>query len=245
MSLATLPRIVSPADYPESDGKPMAETDLHLEEMLALIAILQDRYRDAPEVYVAGNNFIYFDEGNPGARLSPDVYVVFGAPKRLRRTYKLWEESRAPAFVLEVSSRQTWPEDEGNKKAICARLGVAEYFLYDPEGDYLEPPLQGFRLEKRAYLPLPMDNEGRLFSQALGLKLRLDNGRLQLIEAASGERLLRPQDAYAARREAEARATAAEQAARREEEARLTAEAELARLRAELERLRGAQSGQD
>jgi Uma2 family endonuclease len=219
MSLDTLPRVTTSVDYPESDGEPMAETDLHLEEMIALIAILQNRFRDAPDVYVAGDNFIYYEEGNPDARFSPDVYVVFGVAKRLRRIYKLWEEGRAPAFVLEVSSRKTWPEDEGNKKAICARLGVAEYFLYDPEGDYLEPPLQGFRLAKRAYAPIQPDEQQAVTSQTLGLKFLLENGRLQAIDSASGERLLRPREAYAALREAEA---------------------ELARLREELEQLRGS-----
>jgi Uma2 family endonuclease len=241
MSLATLPRTVSPVDYPESDGEPMAETDLHVEEIAALLEMLKDRYRDAPDVYVAGNNFVYYEEGNPEARFSPDVYVVFGVPKRPRRTYRLWVEKRAPAFVLEVSSRKTWLEDEGNKKAIYARLGVTEYFLYDLGRDYLDPPLQGFRLDKRVYVPIPAEDQPAVLSQTLGLKFLLENGQLQVIDPTSGERLLRPREAYVAlrheetaRRDAEARAAAAEETARRD--------AELARLRAELERLRGSSS---
>lgn len=61
------------------------------------------------------------------------MFVVFGVPKRQRRVYKLWEEGARPAFVLELSSRGTWVEDAGNKKALCARFGVQEYFLFDPE----------------------------------------------------------------------------------------------------------------
>ena len=36
--------------YPESDGQPMAETDLHRNEMYDLIHALRRRYRDVPDV---------------------------------------------------------------------------------------------------------------------------------------------------------------------------------------------------
>ncbi len=217
MATTTLPKIAPRVEYPESDGEPMAETDLHRDEMAALIVTLQDRYRDAPDVYVAGNLFVYYAEDDPDARFAPDVFVVFGVPKRQRRIYRLWEEKRAPAVVIEVTSRKTWLEDAGNKKILCARLGVAEYFTHDPAGEYLSPPLQGFRLEGSDYRPIPPDVDGALVSEALGLKLQLENGRLRLIDPASGVRLLRPEEAMQAHREAEA---------------------ELQRLRAELDRLR-------
>jgi hypothetical protein len=115
-------------------------------------------------------------------------------------------------------------EDEGNKKALCARLGVAEYFLYDPEGEYLTPPLQGFQLKGKQYQPMPVDADGALVSKVLGVKLQIEGGQIQLIDAATNERLLRMEDLQQARREAEARAAAAE--------------AELQRLRDELKRLK-------
>ena len=49
-------------------------------------------------------------------------------------------------FVLEVTSDTTQKKDLGDKKAIYQRLGVDEYFLFDPLGDYLKPRLQGYRL---------------------------------------------------------------------------------------------------
>lgn len=231
MSRLVFPTVVERVDYPESDGEPMAETDLHRDEMAETIDTLKDRYRDAPDVYVAGNLFIYYEEGNPAARFAPDVFVVFGVPKRQRRTYRLWEEKIAPAVVFEFTSRETWLEDRGNKKALCASLGVAEYFMCDPAGEYLRPPLQGFRLEGREYRAIAPDAEGMLFSETLGLRLNLDGGRLSLVDPATGARLLRSEEAREAHRQAEARAAA-------EQEARRRAEAELNRLRAELDRLR-------
>jgi len=112
-----------PVVYPESDGKPMAETDLHFDEMVALRDALEDRYRGDANVYVAGNNFLYYEEGNLKACLSPDIYVVKGVAKHQRRYFRLWEEAGGPCFVIELSSRSTWLEDIRRKKIIYRRLG--------------------------------------------------------------------------------------------------------------------------
>ncbi len=128
-SLATGTRVVY---YPESDGKPMAESDLHRDEMLDLIARLQARYADAPDVYVSGNLLLYYKEGDPRAAVAPDVFVVQGVPKGLRRIYKLWQEGVPPAVVIEVTSRKTRQEDLLTKRALYAHLGVTEYFCTIP-----------------------------------------------------------------------------------------------------------------
>jgi Uma2 family endonuclease len=214
-----------PVHYPETDGEPMAETDLHRDEMADTIALLKRRYRDDPMAYVAGNLLIYYEEGNPAARFAPDVFLVLGVPKRRRRIYKLWEEKRAPSFVLEVSSRGTRLEDKGTKRELCAELGVSEYFLFDPEADYLKPPLQGFRLQGGRYEPIA-DDAGRLRSEVLGLLLARDvEGRLRFVDPATGAQLLRIDE------RAEHEATRANREAARAD----AAEAEIARLRALLE----------
>ncbi|NOG34207.1 MAG: Uma2 family endonuclease [Chloroflexi bacterium] len=175
----------------------MGETDWHRKAMMALIEMLEARYRDRQDVYVSGNLFVYYEKGKPSSVFAPDAFVVFGVPKRERRTYKLWEEGgKAPDVVFEVSSESTSLEDEGSKKVICRRLGVSEYFLYDPEQAYLEPPLQGFRLTNGRYQLLTPDANG-LYSQQLDLYLRLEGQQLRLIDAATGEHLLMPQEAQA------------------------------------------------
>jgi Uma2 family endonuclease len=227
MTAAVQPGFPFPVEYPETDGEPMAETDLHRDEMFDAIAALKHRYRNDPMTYVAGNLLIYYEEGNPAARFAPDVFVVFGVPKRRRRIYKLWQERRAPAFVLEVTSRGTRLEDKGNKRELCAELGVLEYFLYDPEADYLKPPLQGFRLVAGSYEPIFPEAKGMLRSEALGLKLILEEERLRFIDGATGAPLLHVE-------EREARADEAEQArARAEQEKRARARAEQEKREAE------------
>jgi len=188
---------IKPVHYPESDGKPMAETDVHRREMFDLIGTLDDRFRDAPDVYVAGNLFLYYAEGNPRKVVAPDVFVVKGVPKGNRRIYKLWEERHAPCLVIELTSDSTRQEDLEAKKECYARLGVEEYFLHDPLGDYLEPPLQGLRLEEGRYRQIVPAPDGSLEIRTLGLRIRKEGEQSRLIDAATGESLLRPEEAYA------------------------------------------------
>ena len=204
--------------YPESDGKPMGETDVHIDALIYLREALRDYFRDDPQMYVAGNMLLYYEEGNPAACVAPDVFVVQGVAKGERRTYRLWDEGQPPAVVFEITSRGSRLEDLGTKRAVYAMLGVQEYFLYDPLGEYLRPPLQGYRLQEGEYQRLLPGPEGQFVSQVLGLELRLENGCLRVFNPATGERLLTPAEALVARR---------------------TAEAELEQLRAELVRLRG------
>lgn len=39
--------------------------------------------------YVAGNLFVYYEEGDPTQVVAPDVFVVKGVPRQKRRTYKV------------------------------------------------------------------------------------------------------------------------------------------------------------
>jgi len=211
--------------YPESDGKPMGETDVHIDALIYLREALRDYFRDDPQMYVAGNMLLYYEEGNPSACVAPDVFVVQGVAKGERRTYRLWAEGQPPAVVFEITSRGSRLEDLGTKRAVYAMLGVREYFLYDPLGEYLRPPLQGYRLQEGEYQRIPPGAEGGFTSQALGLELQLEDGRLRVFNPATDELLLTPAEALVARRS--------------EASARRTAEAELERLRAELARLRG------
>ncbi|PYQ56362.1 MAG: Uma2 family endonuclease [Acidobacteria bacterium] len=176
--------------YPESDGQPMAETDLHLDEMVDLIHALRRRYRHVPDVYVTGNLFFYYAKGDPRSVVAPDVFLVYGVAKRKRRTYKLWEEGRVPSLVIELTSDSTKDEDLSKKKLCYESLGVEEYFLHDPFGDYLDPTLQGFRLMNGRYRPIDPEPDGSLRSLATGLILQVEGTRLRLVDAVTGERLL-------------------------------------------------------
>ena len=100
------PSLAAEIHYPESDGQPMAETQLHQEWMVRLIDILRVRYAEE-QVYVAGNMFLYYIEGEAGACVAPDVFVVKGIAPISRRIYQLWIEGHPPNVVFETTSAAT------------------------------------------------------------------------------------------------------------------------------------------
>src|SRR4051794_6365212 len=103
MSTAPKSRLVRPVDYPTSDGKPMAETDLHRQDMVDLIETIDDHFAADPNVYVTGNLLLYYEEGNPRKSVSPDVFVVRGVPKLPPRDYYLlWLEGKPPELAIEI-----------------------------------------------------------------------------------------------------------------------------------------------
>ncbi|MGH7598668.1 MAG: Uma2 family endonuclease [bacterium] len=232
-------------EYPDGDGKPMAETAPHVWQIFYLLFTLDFWFRAREDVYVGANMFLYYQKGHPKKRIAPDVFVARGVPKEWRRSYKLWEEKQAPQVVFEITSPKTQEEDFGRKRLLYSRLGVTEYYLFDPYGKYLNPPLRGYKLVDEEYVPqavetpaVPTSNgkevtQGwRLTSEQLNLELwAMPTNQakkpyiLRLYDSATGEWLVEPSQALVERevlkrkmREAEARA---------------------ARLEAELEKLRG------
>lgn len=203
---AVAPRVI---EYPSSDGRPMAETPVHRDAMIDAILVLAKHFAKRPDVYVSGNMLLYYVEGEPRKCVAPDVFVVVGASRdEDRDTYLLWREPKAPDFVLEVTSKSTRRNDQVTKRTLYESLGVAEYFLYDPRAEYLNPPLQGFRLHRGRYVPLevtwPADGAPTLHSEVLGLSLHLRGQALRLHDPATGKDFLTPMEEAAARKAVEA-----------------------------------------
>ena len=134
----------------------MAETETHLRDMIDTIQVLDDHFADRPDVYVCGNLLLYYEEGNPRKHVFPDVLVALDVPKKPNRDYYLvWKEGKAPDLVVEITSKLTKGEDQKKKFEIYRGiLRVSEYFLFDPTEDYLDPPLQGFRLARGRYVAI-------------------------------------------------------------------------------------------
>jgi Uma2 family endonuclease len=200
--------------YPSSYDIPEAESDLHRKVVTDLIARLEARYSADPNVYVSGLTRVYCEEWNPYDVLVPDCFVVFGVPKRGRTMYLGWQEARMPNVVIEVTSKYTEQEDKYTKVRRYERdWQVEEYFVFDPGQEYLNPPLQGYRLVRGKFTSLK-PSSGSLTSRVFGITLTADGTRLVLRDTTTGEELL----------------TATEQ--------RAATEAEVARLKAELDALR-------
>jgi Uma2 family endonuclease len=167
--------------YPEEDGK-VSESAKHLEQMLQLIAALQSWFAQRADVFVGGNLFVYYRQGEPGKCFSPDVLVAKGVrsrPIEERGSYRVWEEGVVPQVLIELTSESTRQVDTIRKPRQYAALGVHEYFLFDPLGEFLAPRLQGYRLnEQGRYERLPGEE---LDSSELGLRLVVREGWLRLL----------------------------------------------------------------
>ena len=217
----------------------MAETPRHQQVMIDCMDILRSHFHGSPDVYIAGNMLLYYEEGNPRKSVSPDVFMVRGLSKKELRTYKTWEQPSTLDFVLEVASPSTYTRDFNEKMEIYAKiLKVKEYYIYDPYHE-IDPYFIGFRLVGENYEQIAYVNE-RLPSAVLDLELGEHEGGLRLYDPVKSAWLFTSQERVAqeslARQEAESHA-AAESRARQEAETRAQhAEAELEKLRAALER---------
>ena len=223
--------IIDGVVYPSGDGEPMSENDPQFTAITETAATLRDRYVDRSDVYIAGDMFVYYRRGRNDVRVAPDVFVAFGARGSHKRlSWIIWNEGGVvPAFVLEVAAPKSWERDAVAKREIYARLGVREYWRFDPIGDLFYPVLVGEELVDGEYEPLDVytDSAGILrgYSSALALDVCVrSDSALRFYDPASREWLLSPGENYIGRLEAEAQVSA-------ERAARIAAEAEIERLR--------------
>ena len=222
--------------YPSGDGEPMAENAYQFEAITYTAPALATWFREASDVYVAGDMLIYYRRGDNGVRVAPDVFVVAGAKGgHPRQSWMVWVENAVPQFVLEVASESTWERDAAAKRQIYAEMGVLEYWRFDPEnGKYFREVLIGERLVNGEYVRMEvrMGADGILRGRSDFLRLDLcvrPDGQIRLYDPAGGEWLSSHEEAVSERDEAERRADDAE---RERDDARAEAERLRARLRA-------------
>ncbi len=119
-------------DYPERNW--IAQSIAHGDAVLQAAAALRNHFRDRTDVLVAMELAVYYRRNDNNLWLQPDVQVVFGVSPENRSSYRIWEEGKAPDFVLEVASPSTAENDAEHKAGEYARIGVREYWRLDPDG---------------------------------------------------------------------------------------------------------------
>ena len=224
------PPVAEEVHYPDGDGSFLLQNYQHSAELLyAAQAIEQHLHNDRFTLMV--DVHLFYEEGQPAARLGPDLLVVLDHKLRGTGSYKTWIEGRLPDFILEVVSPSSVENDYKLKKVKYAQLGVKEYFLYDPDLEEEEAHVLGYGLDERAEAygdPLPAEEDGSIRSPGLGISLRREDLRLVIRDEATGEdyqpttevrRMLLAERSRANRAEAraasaEARAASAEAKAR-------------------------------
>jgi Uma2 family endonuclease len=246
--------------YPQSDGKPMAESTEQYRWIVILKENLEILFADVADVFIAADLLWYpvQVEVPPAPAQAPDVMVIWGRPKGKRRSYLQWKENNiGPQVVFEIlSASHKTREGEANlefKFLFYEAHGVGEYYIYDPD-DFA---LRGWLRQAQKLVPIdPMDNWvsprlGITFQGQPGEELvvyRPDGGKfltsIELQQQAEQARLRAQQERLRAQQEqsrAEQEQLRAEQAIQRAEQAAQALVQERERLKqmaAELEQLR-------
>jgi Uma2 family endonuclease len=185
--MTTTIKIVNPnIEYPSSDGEPLAESYLHLYAILTTLEVIK-QYLQGRQATVLADQFLYYAQGFPKLRVAPDVMVIFDVPPGGRDSYKVWEEGQVPQVVFEMTSQGTQKQDQEQKKNLYEQLGILEYWLFDPKGEWIEEKLRGYRLEGETY---QLITDG--VSQPLGLRLAVEGELLGFYRLDTKDKLLTP-----------------------------------------------------
>ncbi|MXY45946.1 MAG: Uma2 family endonuclease [Chloroflexi bacterium] len=204
-------------EYPCEDDEPLAETEYQYEPLTYAVAALKAHFSDCDDVYAQGDMFVYYRMNDPRSVIAPDVFVVFGAlDNHKRNSWLTWREGgRQPNFVLEIASESTWHWDASGKRDIYARIGVDEYWRFDPTGECINPVLIGERLVNGEYHPIEVtDEDGTLRGRSDVLNLDIcvrDELELRPYDPVGGEWLMYYQEAQDALQAERAAREAAEQ----------------------------------
>lgn len=170
-------------DYPESDGKPMADNTLQFQWIVTLQGGFDDLFRDRPDVFVAGDLFWYPVLGNNKICIAPDTVVAFGRPKGYRGSYRQWEENGiAPQVVFEVLSPGNRPGEMARKLLFYEEHGVEEYYIYDP--DYAV--LTGYRRDREGMFAAINEMHG-FVSPRLGVRFDTSGDELVVHRPDGGQ----------------------------------------------------------
>ena len=159
---------------PCSEADPMPQNARQAAVTIECFDSLEARWEERPDVGLGFDQFVYWDrdydrETNKAhPPLAPDLYVAFGVANRPRKVYVVWEERKPPDFVLEVVSPSSRRRDDTEKPRLYAKMGVPEFFRYDPYGK-LKPALAGFRLRRGKCPTYRRVRRKRLPNGALGV----------------------------------------------------------------------------
>ena len=186
----TLPDIFYEEPQPPEDAL-VQERTVH-----RITHLLWERYEDWAGVFVSGMVYICYDIMDGNRRVQPDCFIAFEVDEEaIRRNlpnYWVWEVGKAPEFVIEVASPSTAANDLGSKRNLYARLGIAEYWRFDPTGgDLYGQTLAGERLVDGEYqeYELHTEEDGTVWarSELLGLDFSWDGDDFDVIDPETGK----------------------------------------------------------
>ena len=184
-------------DFHPTEEDLMGETSFHADLVNYLLDVLRWLFHEQLCAIYDNLNF-YQTSNSQEYPLAPDIAIIPGIAHRRVRSWRVGKSGPAPQVVFEIASEETWHKDLDDKPLRYARMGVQEYFAYDPN----EPPLSrsanrrlfGWQLDRNGHSMREIQprSDGSLWSPSLdswlvpdGVMLRLHNrnGQLRLTRA--------------------------------------------------------------
>src|SRR5579884_3248062 len=172
----------------------MGESSLHRDLIDYLVQVLRWLFHGQVCAIFANLNF-YQTANFMEYPLAPDIAVIKGTPFRYLRSWRVGVTGPAPQVVFEIASDETWRNDLEDKPLKYARMGVLEYFYYDPNERTFDRKtgrrLFGWQLDAETgqmqeMVPRP---DGSLWSEQLQSLLVPQNDMLRLYDAQGNVRL--------------------------------------------------------
>ncbi len=177
--------------------------------------ILTRRYASNPDIGVFRDLLIEWD--TPLGEHCPDTFVAFGIRNKHenRSKFIVADEGVLPIFILEVVSPRYRKTDRETKVVEYARARVLEYVIIDRRTirQQILDEVLGYRLVEEFYQPITPDDDGRILCDTLGVWISLQECRLVVEDAQTGQRLKTSMELEAENQELEAQRNAAQQQA--------------------------------
>ncbi len=234
--LEQIPLTLEDALHPQEDDQ-IVQNSAHNRDWRYLQDVFERRLADDPHALVLGDCKVLWEDG---VHHSPDLAVYLGV-REVRDFYSQFDvaaEGVRPRLIVEVVSPSTRPNDLGTKVEHYHHYRVPLYVIVDRETDEGPPRLIGYQRTPRRYLSLPLDDDGRLWLEPVGLYLGIRDDRVVAYDGETGAELGDYTAVSAALAAEQARAESEKQRADAE---RQRADAETGRAEAEKQRAEAAE----
>ncbi len=176
----------------------MALTRSHILDCKYLHNVLEARLADDPHAVVLADVLVDWDIPRLKNH-SPDVAVIFGVKRQKEwKTFRVATEGVRPSLIIEETSPKTRSTDVVTKVKHYAQARVPQYVIVDAierKGQRRELKLLSYRLEGREYRLEPLDPQGRVWLDCVGLWLavtineQMGGDRLALIDPRTGQEI--------------------------------------------------------
>ena len=172
---------------------------LYLIDMLRSVLTPGYSHWEHPSIVISNEVPIYYDPltptiGGPPPHIIPDCLVALDVDAQAiwrRVGYDLVQNGKPPDLAIEVASRSTRRNDMLRKRDLYQRIGVPEYWRFDPTGGrHYGQPIIGEHLVNEHYEQFPLVEYGDgmvgAASPLLNLEFRWDGQRFQVHDPATG-----------------------------------------------------------